>query len=587
MNELEDIKTRIDIVDLISSYINVKKAGRNYKAVCPFHKEKTPSFMISPDKQIWHCFGCQKGGDVFSFIMEMEGLDFGGALRFLAKKAGVNLTSVKIIESGLNKKSLLFELNNLAASYYHRFLEESPEAQIARDYLIERKVDKATIIEFRLGYAPKSFSKLVNFLQSKGYKSDDIVKAGLAVKKNRGDIADRFYGRLMFPIINPAGAALGFTARILTDEKVAKYINTPETEIYEKSKVLFGLDKAKREILEKKWVSLVEGNMDVVSSWQNGVKNVVASSGTALTRDQIKIIKRYTSNIIFALDKDDAGSEALKRGIFLALEEGANIKIADLGEFKDPDEMIKADNLSWKKSLKESKPCLDFYFDKLFGKISKLEQDVTFKKKVASEILPFLKRMQNSIEASYYIQTLASKIQVPESSIIEALKKIKLEKHNEPRKTQGKVVKKTAEKITTEALLGLLLSFPVTLEEFISLLEDEDFQNQDRQLFHALKQIFEKNRNFNLKDINDEELKPYASILMFITEEGYKDADNDEIFKEAKFCYKRLKEFKITVLKEELRFRIKEEESKNSDNLHNLMKEFQEILEKEKEIKEF
>lgn len=589
MNELEDIKDRIDIVELISSYITIKKAGRNYKAVCPFHKEKTPSFMISPEKQIWHCFGCQKGGDIFGFTMEMEGMDFPEALKFLAKKAGVTLQRQAPSSFNTDKKSELLNLNNLAASFYHKVLEESREAQVARDYLKKRGVDKKTIIEFRLGYSPQGFRTLTQFLEKRGGKTEDIIKAGLAVKRDNGEVADRFYKRLMFPIINPSGAVLGFTARILTNEKDAKYINTPETPVYEKSRALFGLDKAKKEVAQKNWLVIVEGNMDVISSFEAGVKNAVASSGTALTREQIKIIKRYTPNIILSLDKDEAGSEALKRGIFIALEEGMNIKVLELLEYKDPDEMIKADKNLWKEALKNSKHFLEFYFDKFFGKINKPLNDITLKKRIAREILPFLKRMQNSIEKAHYIKELSKRLNVPEASIVEALNKTNTEYMPAREKEEIKKPQKSAKKILSETLLGLILSFPVTVSDIVSLLEEEDFEDSlDKKIFKEFEKVFKETGNFDTEKIKDKDFKSYISELMFVAEENHKSSDNEDIFKDAKFCFKRFKYLKLKDKKDELKFKIEEAEKGNEqDKLNVLMKELQEVLIKEKEIKEF
>lgn len=589
MNEIDDIKSRVDIVELLSSYINLKKAGRNYKAVCPFHKEKTPSFMVSPDKQIWHCFGCNKGGDIFRFVMDMEGMDFGESLRLLAKRAGVILTEKSFNPQVSNKKNILIEINNLAASFYHKFLEDSTEAKVARDYLDKRQLKKETIMEFRLGYAPKAFNKLTIFLQNKGYNHEDIIKSGLAVKKDNGEVADRFYGRLMFPILNPAGSVLGFTGRILTDEKTAKYINTPETLIYEKSRVLFGLDKAKKSIIEKRWVVIVEGNMDVISSFQAGVKNAVASSGTALTKEQFKVLKRYTSNLIFAMDKDEAGKEALKRAIFLALDEEMNIKITDLGEFKDPDEMIKKDDFLWKKTLKNSKPFLDFYFDNLFDKIDKSDQDVTYKKRVASEILPFLKRMQNSIEQSHYVQKLAHKLEVPESSINDALKKVKTDKNINQIKREDTSYKqkKTTKEILEETVLGIMIAFPSFVDEIIMLLDEKDFSNESsKALFKDFKEIVKRNEKFNFEEFDNPGLKTLAKELAFITEEKHKDSDNNDIFKEAKFCYKRIKQMEIDEQKLEINRKISEA-GKDHKSVEKLIQKLQDILNKEKEIKEF
>ncbi len=584
MNDLEKIKDRIDIVELISGYINLKKAGRNYKANCPFHKEKTPSFMVSPEKQIWHCFGCQKGGDIFGFTMEMEGMDFVEALKFLAQKAGIVLEQKISTQSG--PKNVLLELNNLAASFYHKILEESTEGEIARKYLQKRKVDKNTILDFRLGFAPKGFRKLLEFLQSKDYKKEDIIKAGLAVKKDNGEILDRFYNRLMFPIVNPGGAVLGFTGRILTEEKEAKYINTPETQIYEKSKILFGLDKAKKEIIAKNWVVVVEGNMDVLASYEAGVKNVVASSGTALTKDQIKIIKRYTSNVILSLDKDEAGSEALKRGIFLALEEGMNIKVANLGRFKDPDEMVKADKNLWKKALKESKAFIDFYFDEIFATMGEL--NVFSKKKAAAEIIPFLSSLKNSIEKAHYVSKLAQKLKVPQEAIFDTLKKIKTPKAAEEQR-KNQTPKKDAQTLISETILGLILTFPVTVSEIASLLEEEDFEDlRHKKIFKAFKEIYQKKGDFKIDDVKDEELKSQLSEMIFVAEENSQNNDSEEILKEAKFCFKRLKENIYKKAKEELKFQIEEAENKKDlKKVNDLMNKIQQILAKEKEIKEF
>lgn len=584
MNEVEDIKERLDIVDLISSYITMKKAGRNYKANCPFHKEKTPSFMVSPEKQIWHCFGCQKGGDAFGFIMEMEGMDFPEALRFLGKKAGVPIKEFSPQSSG--KKNLLFELNDLAVSFYHKVLTDSREAKFVRDYLEKRGLSDDTVMEFKLGYSPEGFTNLSDFLKKKGYKEEDIIKAGLALKKDNGRVVDRFYKRLMFPIANPSGGVLGFTARVLTNDKVAKYINTPETQIYEKSRVLFGIDKAKRAISEKGWLVVVEGNMDVLSSFQAGVKNVVASSGTALTQEQLKAVKRYTSNIIMALDKDEAGLEALKRGVFLALEESMNIKIVDMGNCKDPDEMIKKDKNEWKRTLKNSKPFMDFYIDQFFAKIDG-QLDVTQKKRIARDALPFIKRIQNNIEKTHYIQILAKKLNVPESSIQDALAKTKADKKISEKKEES-IVKKDAETLLSETLLSLMLAFSASTKEIISLLNEKDFSDDEaRNIFLNIKK--QSVQGLVVKsDEFPQDLQSKVSELIFVAEESNEGNNQDSIFQEAKFCYKRLKEFGLRKQKEDLKFLIEEaEKSKDSEKTKKLAGQFQELLVKEQKIKEF
>lgn len=582
MSELEDIKDRIDIVELISSYLTLNKAGRNYKANCPFHNEKTPSFMVSPDKQIWHCFGCQKGGDVFGFVMEMEGMDFPEALRFLAKKAGVELKAFS--KNYSDKKNVLYEINQAAASFYHNFLMQSQEAEVARNYLKKRGIKEETILDFKLGYAPPGFDKLMPYLKSKEYEVDDIVKAGLAIKKDSGKVSDRFYKRLLFPIANPSGAILGFTGRVLGEENVAKYINTSETPIYEKSRAIFGIDKAKKEITARNWVVVVEGNMDVLASYQAGVKNVVASSGTALTSQQLRILQRYTSNIILALDKDNAGKEALKRGVFLALEEDMNIKVAELGDFKDPDEMIKKDHALWKKSLKKSKPFMDFYLDQFFGKVKGQLNSVLEKKRIAREALPFIKRIQNEIEKTHYIQVLSQKLNVPEASITDALRKTKEDKNIRETPASLEKQKKETNSLLEETLLGLMISYPSTISEITDILSKEDFSNdENREIFEKIKE----NNKISKEDFS-QELKPKISELMFIIEETHKESDDESIFAEAKFCYKRIKELDFSKKKRELSAKLKEaEEQKNAEKTEKYMQEFQALLLEEKKLKEF
>ncbi len=584
MNELQDIKDRIDIVDFISGYITLKKAGRNYKAVCPFHKEKTPSFMVSPDKQIWHCFGCQKGGDIFGFAMEMESLDFPEAMKFLAKKAGIQLPNYN--KETFNKKNLFYELNNLAVSFYHKILTENLDGKTARNYLKERNISEESILEFKLGWAPDGFTNLIDFFKNKNYKLEDIIRAGLAYKKDNGKVVDRFYKRLLFPIANSLGHILGFTGRTLSTDKIAKYINTPETEIYEKSKVLFGLDKAKRFISDKDWVVMVEGNMDVISSFQSGIKNVVAASGTALTRDQFSLIKRYSSNIILALDSDSAGQEALKRSIFLALDQEINIKVVSLGDYKDPDEMISKDPVLWKKSLKNSKHFLDFYLDNFFDKIEG-QLDIAYKKKIAKDLLPFIKKIKNEIEKTHYIQLLAKKINVPESSITDALRKTKVEVSEIPRE-DNVLVKKEVEALLSETLLGLIMAFPSASSEIIELLSEDDFIfSEIRDIFSQLKNQYNKEHKIDIEKIPPN-LKAKVSELIFIAEENNKNNDNDSIFQEAKFCYKRLKEILIQKEKDEVKSKLdKAESGKNEELSKKLMNKFQELILEEKKIKEF
>ncbi|HSD12895.1 MAG TPA: DNA primase, partial [Patescibacteria group bacterium] len=301
----EEIKMKTDIVALMSEYVRVKKSGATFMAVCPFHSEKTPSLHVSPDKGMWYCHGCGEGGDVFGFVMRMEGLDFMDAMRFLAKKAGVVLSEQDTKEQ--TERQLLMKVNGAAAKYYHEVLRKSPQAEVARGYVAKRKLTEQTVEEFALGFSPDSWDAVLNFLKSKGVTDEQAYRAGLVSKSDRGrGYYDRFRGRLMFPIQDHNGNVVGFTARVMPgpdgkDPKdEAKYINTSQTLIYNKSHVLYGLHAAKQEIKKKNLAVVVEGNMDVIATHQAGVRNVVASSGTSFTAEQLQLLKRFTDRLVLS-----------------------------------------------------------------------------------------------------------------------------------------------------------------------------------------------------------------------------------------------------------------------------------------------
>ena len=316
---IDEIKQRLDVVDIVREYVPLQQAGTNWRARCPFHNEKTPSFMVSKEKQIWHCFGCGKGGDLIEFVKEIEGIEFPEALRILAQKAGVVLRrqDPKVI----SVKTRLFDLMAEATNFFIGKLNFI-EAGQARKYLAERGLKEETLKEWQIGWALDSWDELAKYLQNKGFSDNQIVASGMVVKKQSGaGHYDRFRGRIMFPIFDVSGSVVGFTGRILieTDKSGGKYVNTPQTTIYDKSRVIFGLDKAKQEIRKKDLAVVVEGQMDVIASHQVGVCNVVASSGTALTNQQVGLLSRYTKNLAFCFDADSAGEQATKRGIDIAL----------------------------------------------------------------------------------------------------------------------------------------------------------------------------------------------------------------------------------------------------------------------------
>src|SRR3989338_5336361 len=352
-NNIEEIKQKVDIVDLLGEYVNLPPAGSNFKANCPFHHEKTASFMVSPERQIWHCFGCGLGGDQFKFIQQIEVVDFTEALRILANRAGVKLESFRPEEH--NQKTKLLDLLKTLTSHWQKILWEEPQAEFVRDYLKKRGVMEVTAKEYELGYALESWDDAVKFLQTKGYSLKEMADAGVSITGDKGRPYDRFRNRLMFAIRDVHGNVVGFTGRKMNEEdKGGKYVNSPQTLVYNKSQVLYNLDLAKAEIRRLGYVILVEGNMDALSCYQAGTKNAVAVSGTALTEEQIKLIKRFNNNVMIAFDADAAGLNANLRGVDLAWQAGLNVKVINLSGGKDPDELIKENPDKWKESVKKS-----------------------------------------------------------------------------------------------------------------------------------------------------------------------------------------------------------------------------------------
>ena len=422
---IDEIKNRLDIVEVIGSYIKLKKAGANYRALCPFHSEKTPSFFVSPARQIWHCFGCGAHGDIFGFVMQIEGVEFGDALHILAQKAGVELKrQTPEYKQWQTERQRLYEICELATSFFEKQLEGSTAGKEAKKYLLSRGITEESIKKWRLGYSPDTWQGLSDFLTSRGYKIEEIERAGLAIKSEKISFYDRFRGRIIFPIFDSNSQVIGFSGRVFKSPDTAKYVNTPATLLYDKSRVLYGLDKAKVAIRKRDLCILVEGNTDVIMTHQAGSENTVATSGTALTPSQLKILKRYSNNLLIGFDMDVAGETATKRGIDLAQSLGFDIKIIRLPEGKDPAELIAKNPLEWEKTINSAVGILDFYFETAFARAdSKTPQG---KKAISKMLLPQIKRIPNKIEQSYWVQKLAEKLEVKEEDVEEELKKVKL-----------------------------------------------------------------------------------------------------------------------------------------------------------------
>lgn len=473
----EEIKARIDIVDLLSEYLQLKKAGVNYRAVCPFHHEKTPSFMISKERQIWHCFGCGEGGDIFGFIMRMEGMEFLEALKFLAEKAGVKLPKYSNELSGSQRNRLL-DVLKLAAKFYHKIFLDSPQAQEARDYLYQkRRVSVDTAEDFQVGYIPDEWSLLTDFLLKKGYGINDLIAAGLTIKKDNGGNYDRFRGRVMFPLNDVHGNVVGFTGRLLKEDKPeagGKYVNTPQTAVYDKSRVIYGLDKAKAEARRQNKIIIVEGQMDVIACHQAGQINTAASSGTALTVEQIRLLKRFTPNLYLSFDMDAAGQNAASRGIELALEEGMKLKIITLPPEagKDPDECLKKNPAAWTQAVESAQNIMDYIFAKALA--NKKLKDPTERSEVAKTLLVAINRLPDRIEQDYWIKKLSSILDIGHSILYEKLSSFrKPSKLRPPAGAPAVSGRRPNEEIASENLLALVFAFPALFPPVLEKLNPE------------------------------------------------------------------------------------------------------------------
>ncbi len=408
MDDLDLIKEKINIIDLISEYLPLKKAGVNFKANCPFHSEKTPSFVVSPERQIWHCFGCQKGGDIFKFLMEKEGLEFKEALEILAKKAGVALK--KVIGAKKDSKERLLEINLKAQEFFHYILTRHLLGKKALEYLHERGLTEETIKEFGIGYAPNSWDSLTKFLIKRGFSTQELVDSGLGVASRNP--YDRFRGRITFPLIDTKGQVIGFSGRVLYQAE-PKYINSPQTPLFDKSRYLFAMNLAKSEIRAKNEAILVEGEMDVILSHQVGIKNVVASKGTALTEGQIDLLKKYTDTISLCFDTDLAGDAAARRGIEIADKAGLNIKVITVTGGKDPAEVALKDPNIWQKSITEATPIYDYYLFSASKRYdTKKSEDL---RKISQELIPIWAKISDDLIRESYIHKLSAMLQTEES----------------------------------------------------------------------------------------------------------------------------------------------------------------------------
>ncbi len=577
MDSVDEIKQRLNIEDVIAEYVQLKRSGRNFKGLSPFNNEKTPSFMVSPEKQIWHDFSSNKGGNMFSFVMEMEGLDFRGALELLARKAGVDLDQYRG-QSGSNAKlkERLREALQLAAKFYQVQFSHSSEAI---DYVFKRRgFAKQTALDFKLGYSPNNGTALLDFMKKKGFNEDELKKAGLTAQRRNGT-GDMFRGRLMVPLMDTQGSVIGFTARQLDEDPNApKYINTPQTLLYDKSRHVYGLNLAKESIRRQKYAILVEGNLDVIASHQAGVKNTVATAGTALTEQHLKALGRFANDIRLCFDADSAGLAATERSIPIASRTGVKLSIINLPGGKDPDELIKQDVAKWQQTVEKPIYALDWLITH-YQKQLDLDSG-SGKREFSDLLLPTLKGLGDPVEQDHYIRKLAKLIDVNASALRE---KVEAKNSSAVQLKRSKAVQVVDDQQQLEwakaqdHLLALTLMRP-DLRDLLDLIDSEMFpQDSGRQLLEYLQTHPDFDGNLThaplLQSIAD-----YVKIISLQYEALFIDLDETEARYEANRLRIRLIDIFVRTKKAQISTALKEADDETSQKLLTRVKSLDNLL---------
>lgn len=572
MDAINEIKSRLSIEELVGQYVQLKKVGRSFKALCPFHKERTPSFHVSPEKQLAYCFGCHKGGDHFKFIQEIEGLDFRGALNLLAEKAGVELP--KKMPEYTQKKSdrdRLIVLHEEATQFFIDQLWNSSEGEKVIKYLKKRGVTEETIKKEKLGFAPDGKDNIYSHLLKKDFTRDEILAGGLAVSRDteKSDCVDRFRMRLMFPIENLNGNVCAFGGRAVREGDEPKYLNSPETSIYYKSSLMYGLSAARQTVRENKNAIIVEGYMDALALRQAGYKNVVACGGTSLTEDQLIVLKRFTKNILLAFDRDNAGKTATERAIQLAMSQEFSARIVVWkGEYKDPDECIRENPKNFAEGIEsasKSPEYLSLYFKEKFG---------GDKKQIIESLLPFWNQVINSIELDQWLRQSSADFDISLQSIYDELKRFQGKQKflKSPAKTNEVNQAKVFD--TYEYLLGLLLTYPEIYNVVNQFLTPEDFgKNELQNIYRSL------TSEYNQTLTEDEKEK--VNVLGMYIEARDTDANWEVIESEALEITLSILKKKFNTEKRELSSRLKA--AKPSEHAE-LLESYQKLLAKEEEL---
>ena len=580
MSVIDEVKQKIDIVEVIGEYASLTKAGRTFRSLCPFHSEKHPSFYVYPERQSWHCFGaCNTGGDAFSFIMKKQGIDFGEALRLLAERTGITIPSRLEPEAGKDERERLYQVNAAAAQYFHNLLLNSSNVGTARNYLAGRGFSLKSIIEFQLGFSPNSWDALKQYLVERGYTESELLDAGLIIEGEAGRKHDRFRNKLVFPIFDIRGRVTGFGARVL-DDSLPKYINSPQTPVFDKSGSLYGINLAVAAIRQQNLAVIVEGYMDVITAYQSGFNNVVASMGTSITAKQVSALKRLSKIMIFALDADAAGVEAMLRVEKTSTEvlgkdavsvsyrdpnqpppplneaqvrqdqryqnivayagiPDVEVKVLILPSGKDPDDVIREDIKTWQNLLEEALPVVDYTFNMVASGL-----DLTTardKSLVVDKLLPVIAEIKDIVRQAHYLQKLARLVKVSERSLEAALSKIRLSQ------SRGRAKEPSSEAVTRrlqpllsspveEGCLAWLLQYP-ELKAHCQGLIPEYFENsENRETFLAWQEVSDLT---SLREKLDTAVHEHLDSLVTKSLPPTTQAERDDVFAS---CILRLRE---------------------------------------------
>ena len=536
---MEEVKSRLNIEDVISEYVELKRAGRNWRGLSPFGNEKTPSFMVSPEKQIWHDFSSGKGGNMFSFVMEMEGLDFKGALELLARKAGIELEQYRSKDASTRgkEKERLYAVLDLAAKFYQVQFSQN---KTALEYIFKkRRFTKETALAWRLGYSPNTGRALLDFLKGKGFSEREITGAGLTARAYRGGVQDMFRGRIMIPLQDATGRVIGFTARLLMDDPNApKYINTPQTVLYDKSRHVYGLHLAKEAIRKSKFVVLVEGNLDVIASHQAGVRQVVATAGTAMTEQHLKALGRFTGDIRLSFDADKAGINATERAIPIASKVGVSLSVITIPSGKDPDELITQGGVeTWTKIIQTPQYALDWLIER-YKKVLDIESAIG-KREFSDVILAVVQRLQDPVEREHYVGTVAKTLGVSREALLTKMRQSEeMQTQAARRKTPPTPVRPTVNekhlaefRKTGERLLSLSLMQPKLRTYLEPITEDMLVDENAKKLVVFLKEHLDFSGTEGVEELRP--LADYVKILSLEYEELYQDLELTELQFEA------------------------------------------------------